>query len=213
MTTALYPSRNITLPFLRWPSEDAKTWVSGFVNTIESTPSIDALIAIGSAVRPGVTSSMDIDLVLITSGEKPNLRGITIDVDVRVFPTQEVDKLICQGNDLLIWTVNYGVLIWERNKAWSDLIARWRTRLPLPSSETALERARKAEAHVRHLTAVGDIDAAAEQEVSMLTHLARAKLIDRGIQPASRPELPTQLRAIGENTQAERLSTALKGIR
>jgi hypothetical protein len=56
----------------------------------------------------------------------------------------------------------------------------------------------------------GDADASQEQAVSYLTHLARAELLDRGIYPASRPELPSQLRAIGSFQTAEWLDGFLQ---
>jgi hypothetical protein len=56
----------------------------------------------------------------------------------------------------------------------------------------------------------GDADAAHEQAASYLTHLARAELLDRGIYPASRPEMASQLRAISSNQIAEQLDSLLQ---
>ena len=50
-------------------------------------------------------------------------------------------------------------------------------------------------------------------EISYRTHLARATLAKAGIQPASRPELPSQLREVGETVLASDLERALKGVR
>jgi len=50
---------------------------------------------------------------------------------------------------------------------------------------------------------LGDTDAAHEQALSYLAHLARAELLDRGVYPASRPELAEQLRGIGNYRLAE----------
>jgi hypothetical protein len=44
---------------------------------------------------------------------------------------------------------------------------------------------------------LGDTDAAYEQALSYVTHIARAKLLKRRVYPASRPEIPRQLRAVG----------------
>jgi hypothetical protein len=56
----------------------------------------------------------------------------------------------------------------------------------------------------------GDADASQEQAVSYLTHLGRAELLGRGVHPASRPELPSQLRAIGSLQIAECLERVLE---
>ena len=56
---------------------------------------------------------------------------------------------------------------------------------------------------------VGDEDAFNELNVSCLSHCARARLAAAGIQPASRPELPGQLRALGETDLATCLEDAL----
>jgi hypothetical protein len=44
----------------------------------------------------------------------------------------------------------------------------------------------------------------------LLTHRARAALLRAGVFPASRPELPAQLRQIRESTLAKDLEAALK---
>jgi hypothetical protein len=56
---------------------------------------------------------------------------------------------------------------------------------------------------------MGDLDAAHEQALSYFTHIARAELIDRGVYPASRPELPKQLRSIGDSRLAHSLEQLL----
>ncbi len=48
-----------------------------------------------------------------------------------------------------------------------------------------------------------------ELEVPYLTHLARAALAAESVFPASRPELPGQLRRIGQHEMADRLDSLL----
>lgn len=57
---------------------------------------------------------------------------------------------------------------------------------------------------------LGDADAAREQALSYLTHSARAELLEAGVYPASRPELPEQLRSIGDYLLAGRLERILE---
>ena len=73
----------------------------------------------------------------------------------------------------------------------------------------ANERAQQAERQRDGLAAAGDHDAAAELQLSALTHLARAALSGANVFPKSRPELAGQLRLIGKDALAARLEEAL----
>ena len=57
---------------------------------------------------------------------------------------------------------------------------------------------------------IGDEDAAQEQYITMLTQIARACLIRSDTYPASRPELPDQLKSVGEHELASQLEKALQ---
>jgi hypothetical protein len=59
-------------------------------------------------------------------------------------------------------------------------------------------------------TPEGDSDAAHEQLVTLLTHRAWASLLRNNVHPASRPELPDQLRSVGEQSLANSLEQALR---
>src|SRR5207244_528978 len=87
----------------------------------------------------------------------------------------------------------------------------WSERLPLPSPETAINRAHAAQQRAQELLGHGDRSAASELVVTMLTQRARAALSGAGIYPASRGELPGQLIGIGELDLAEELRSALLG--
>jgi hypothetical protein len=56
---------------------------------------------------------------------------------------------------------------------------------------------------------LGDENAAREQAISYLTHLVRAELLERGIFPASRPELARQLREVDDSELAANLERVL----
>jgi predicted nucleotidyltransferase len=196
---------------LRWPSEAAWHWTVRLVHRAIEDDHIDAVIAIGSSVRLHAATSSDVDLVVIYHGEKPGFGTPPIDVDVRSFRRDEVDALISDGNDLLGWTVRYGQLVYERDNFWSDVETRWAGRIPLPSATASLARASKAQRRVSDLLQVGDEDAALEQVVTMLTHTARARLIEASVYPASRPELPGQLASVGECDLASLLTDAIRG--
>ena len=194
----------------RWPSGAARAWTLGAVAEAERNGAIDAIVASGSAVRD-VERSDDLDLVLVYRHRRPGLPRPPIEVDLRQYERGEVARKLEAGHDYLSWTVRYGRALFERGGWWSRLREDWCDRLPPPSAAEARERAGKAGRRRDEMLAAGDRDAAADLEIAMLTHLARAALGEAGVFPLSRPELADQLRGIGERALAERLTEALAG--
>jgi len=179
------------------------------VQTACATPSVLAVVAIGSAVRM-VNASDDVDFLLIyTSDEPPGLGPPPLDVDLLVYAAATVDEKVASGHDLLGCAIRLGVLLYEREGYWSHLTQRWANRIPLPSAERSAERAARARRLAEDLRLVGDLESAAEQHMAWLTHDARVRLIQSGIYPASRPELPGQLRQIGASAEADEMDAAL----
>jgi hypothetical protein len=195
----------------RWPSVRAREWVQRLADEACSSPYVDALVGIGSAVRDVGHQASDVDLVVIYHRRPPSLAGKPIDVDIRAFPREEVGPRVASGHDLLGWGIRYGAAVCDRDGYWADLRARWNRRLPLPSPIVSLERAARTERLARDLLCAGDQDAALELLVSTLTHRARARLSQAGVYPASRPELPVQLREVGEHELAGLLADTLAG--
>ena len=191
-----------------WPSEGARTWTVTALRQAERDATITAIVASGSAVRD-VAHSDDLDLVLVYRGRRAPLPRPPIDVDLRQYEQAEVYRKLEAGHDYLSATVRYGRALFERDGWWTRLRADWDGRLSLPSAAGARARARETERRYDEMRALGDLDAAAELNVAMLTHLARAALTDAGVFPRSRPELAEQLRGIDEGPLADRLADAL----
>jgi hypothetical protein len=126
-----------------------------------------------------------------------------LEVDLRAYSTADIEARLQSGHDLLGWAVRFGRALFQRELFWDRLRDSWRLRLPLPSSKVARARAASAYRHLTDVFQLGDTDAAHEQALSYLAHLARAELLDRGVYPASRPELAEQLRGIGNYRLAE----------
>lgn len=193
----------------RWPTAQAKAWVENYVKRSIKNPSILAVVAVGSAVREGVQSN-DVDLLTIVKATSPNLQERPpLEVDLRTYVADNLEWQVRQGHDYLGWAVKFGVVLHEKNRFWSELVSSLRGQVPLPSARIARERAVRACEHARVLLEAGDNDAALEQVLSLLTHLARAELINSGVYPASRPELPKQLAVLDCSLLARLLSTAL----
>lgn len=155
-----------------------------------------AIVAVGSAVRPAV-STEDLDLVVICRDPLKLIVKPPIEVDIRAYAADQIEALVRDGNDLLGWTVKFGRMLFQRDDFWDTFVERWLDRIPLPSADVAERRAEEAFRRLSSLSELGDPDASREQALSYITHLSRAELIRRQVYPASRPELPNQLRAIG----------------
>jgi predicted nucleotidyltransferase len=192
----------------RWPSEEARQWVEQFVHDAADDPRIHAIVAYGSAVRD-VPESSDVDLLYVYSGEDAASATPPMDVELREFQAETLDDRVAAGDEVLGWSLRYGVPLFEREGWWTRLQSRWADRLPLPSATAAEERAARALKVAKGLEAGGDEDAAAELRLSALTQQARARLIRHGVFPLSRPELPEQLASIGEWEIASELDARL----
>ena len=206
-TRALLPTEALTAVRV-WPSDGARAWTINAVRQAEHDAAITAIVATGSAVRD-VEQSDDLDLVLVHRGRRASLPRPPIDVDLRQYEQAEVSRRLAAGDEYLASTVRYGRALYERDGWWSRLRADWDARLSLPSSDDARARAAETERRYDEMRALGDLDAAAELHVAMLTHLARAALSDAAVFPRSRPELAEQLRGIDEGPLADRLADAL----
>lgn len=197
---------------LRWPTERARRWTCDFVNSAKASNSFAAVVAIGSAVRPDVVSG-DLDLIVISAEATSPHISPPMEIDLRVFPAATLAAQIAGGHDLLGWAVKFGKPLFQRHCFWDSVVEDWKDSLPLPSAKLARERARSGHKRLVKVLASGDFDAVHEQAISYLTQLARAELLDRGICPASRPELASQLRAMGITGIAGQLERLLRSDR
>lgn len=204
------PIEGVSGQVLRWPTRRSKEWTEAFLRSAWSNPNVIAVVAIGSAVRPDVASA-DLDLVVICRNPDALDETPPMEVDLRAYSGVDVDVQLKGGHDMLGWAVRFGRVLLQRECFWDAVVQSWRHRLPLPSSKLARERAAVAHRHLINLFKLGDADAAHEQALSYLTHLARAELLDREVYPASRPELPEQLRGVGKFRLAESLGRLLQG--
>lgn len=180
-----------------------------FLDSARANTNIMAVIAVGSAVRPGVSSS-DLDMLVIRTDASSVTPSRPLEVDLRVYFPADIDSKLAAGHDMLVWAVMFGRALFQRDGFWDQVVKSWRHRLPLPSATLARARAAAAYRRMTDLLQLGDADAVREQAISYLTHLARAELLETGVYPASRPELPEQLREIGNYSLARRLDRILQ---
>lgn len=193
---------------LRWPTGASRDWVTRTLPELCANESVLAVVLLGSAIRPA-DSSFDFDCLYVYKGARPVFPRAPAEVDIRGFDSARIEQFIADGHDLLTWSIKLGRVVCERDGYWSKLRAEWLERMPFPSADVADKRAAKAEELLGELRQVGDEDAAVEQLVTALTHRARAALLRAAVFPASRPELPNQLREIGEFHLAQSLQSAM----
>ena len=193
----------------RWPSSDAAAWVKGFISRACDAPTTVAIVLIGSLAR-ATHEAGDVDLLYIYEGEPLPFGDHPMDVDIRAYNKDEFSsRLVCR-HGLVTWALRFGRIICQRDSFWSELVASFGVELPLPSARVVEDQARRAADVYDELIGIGDHDAAFEQRLSWLTHKAWARLLAHHIHPASRPELPDQLRSVGEKSLAGELASALR---
>jgi hypothetical protein len=133
-----------------------------------------------------------------------------MEIDLRIFPLATVDSKIAAGHDLLGWAIKFGKVLFQRDHYWETIINAWQQSLPLTSGALSRKRAVAARERLAKVLLSADAAVMHEQAVSYLTHLARTELLEHGVYPASRPDLPSQLRAINRNEIAEQLERFLQ---
>jgi predicted nucleotidyltransferase len=194
---------------LSWPSQSTRLAARELVQELCHAKSILAVVVFGSAVR-GAYETFDLDILYVYRDRRPSFRRPSMDIDLRGYLEVETTQLLSSGHDLICWAVKFGRSVCEREHFWATLVSKWSPRLQLPSITAAMDRASHAHAILMDLEATGDHDAALEQLVTYLTHMARVRLIEASTYPASRPELPEQLRELGVTDLAGDLESALR---
>lgn len=206
--TSNLPAPDLLASEHRWPSDDAHAWVVAFAHDVCSATTTEALVLIGSIARP-VQQVGDIDLLYVYRGEPVDFRDHPIDVDIRAYTKEEFLDRLSKRHDVITWALRFGRVVCQRDQFWTALVDSFAGHLPLPRPEVAQDRAKRAFAVYQRLLEIGDKKAALEQRISWLTHRAWERLLRAQIHPASRPELPQQLRAIQEALLAADLEAAL----
>lgn len=196
----------------RWPSARARTWFESFVHRAARDSNVVAVVVVGSAVRPRVTSE-DLDLLVVCHDIRALKLKTPMEVDVRKVELGSLERDISTGHDLLTWAVRYGKPTLDKEERWAKIVCRWVDRLPLPDVSVCAARANTAYQRMEEMRAVGDQNALNDLNVTYQTHRARGSLAAAGIYPASRPELAGQLRTIGEFDIANDLEQSISARR
>lgn len=162
-----------------------------------------AVLLVGSWARGSqVDPVSDLD-ILVVDGSIP--RRPPPGVQVISLTQAALRSRVAQGDDFVQWALRFAVPLKGRS-AWARLRKDLGGSAPWPSSTRKYEQAAKRLEAARDLLAMGDLSAAQDELRFALSHAARGVLLDRGIFPLSRPELPAQLREAGDSHLADSLS-------
>lgn len=167
----------------------------------------EAFALTGSTARHERTAISDLDYHVI--GPRPARRGLVGEVDIVATDAARFWEKLRAGDDYVQWTLRHGCILLDRTGIFrSGSRALVEERLwPDPARKRARLPAHRL--HAERLIAAGDEDAAQEQLRAALTSAARAVLLNAGVFPLSRNELPDQLRSVGAAALADALQSSI----
>jgi hypothetical protein len=144
--------------------------------------------------------------LLIVGGRSHEVPPVGMHITVL---SEEILRERCErGDDFVQWALHFGRAIagrreWARLRDQLLLTVRWPD--PAPKVESAFKHLKAAE----ELLFMEDWEAAREEASFGLSRLTRFELLQRGEFPLSRPELPHQLRSIGQEKLASILARVM----
>ena len=189
----------------------SRQWMHTFLEDAPSRPEVLALVAMGSAVRDRGHGRSDFDILIVYRGIRPTIEA-PMEVDLRFARYEELNDLVAKGNEIVCWAMKFGIGLYDPEDRWGQLGHSWRGRIPLPSAIEARKRAVEALKRTEEMLQLGDESAADDLVLASLTQFARERLLRNGVFPASRPELPDQLRALNKgDSLAKLLESAMYG--
>lgn len=180
------------------------------VGTLQSQDlaSTASVVLVGSAARHARQPGSDID-VMVVSDEKPQFDHLPYDVHVQTLTRREFVDRLCRRDDFALWAIRYGEPVTDPAGWFARVRERPEARAwPDPAHNFKLAQQRLSMA--RELLDMGDEDAAREELLFALSHLARAMLLERGVFPLSRPELAGQLAEVGDDETSRMLDSVMR---
>ena len=154
------------------------------------------VVLVGSAARGRMHARSDIDvLVLHHDGRRIRLRrpgDIHLQQDHRSRFLQRLED----GDDYPGWALRLGIPVHDPDEWWARNAAAEAANPHWPDWQAKVGPAGKRIRMATALLDVGDVEAAFEELLFGTSHVARAVLLKHGTFPLSRPEIPSQLKAI-----------------
>ncbi len=163
------------------------------------------VVLIGSVAREAATEKSDIDLLIVSPDPLPQFNVTPSAQIFRITRSDFLGRLRC-GDDFPQWAVRYGKVLLDEAHWWDELqrnpaLQQW------PDWRRKRDQGKKRLAFAKPLLESGDGDHAREELLLSARHLGRALLLKEREFPLSQPELPGQLREIGQSKIAELLDS------
>ncbi len=166
----------------------------------------EAFALTGSTARERRTEISDLDYHVV--GPRPRHTDLADEVDVYASDADRFWSKLRAGDDFVQWTLRFGLILFDTGifRAATGAIA---TEELWPDAGAKLSGLPALRGLAWRLIGVGDRDAAQEQVRATLTSGARGLLLENGVFPLARRELPEQLRVIECAELAEALSATI----
>jgi hypothetical protein len=153
-----------------------------------------AIVLVGSAARGVWSEASDIDLLVVRENPAKPVKSVS-GYHIQTATEADFVRNLSDGEDFEAWCVRLGKTlhddgIWTRIKS-SPAAATW------PKWQVKVKHGARRLLLAKMLLVTGDKDAAAEETLYTLGHIARAILLREGVFPFSRPELAEQISKIG----------------
>ncbi len=165
-----------------------------------------SLILSGSTARSQRTDISDLDYHLV--GTKIETKDLSSELDLHVLSEQKLASELLVGDDFVQWSLRFGAVVFD-DGAVRRALGLLVERQPWPNVARKRAHATRSLQLAHRFIATGDQDGALEQVRTALSLAARARLLDEGVFPLSRAELPAQLEAIGCRDGAEALTATI----
>lgn len=148
----------------------------------------------GSTARKRRTAISDLDYHVI--GSRLDVSDLPGDVDVVTTSPERFRRSLLDGDDFAQWTLRCGCVLLDTGPMREGV--RLIVEMDLwPDAQRKLKSLDMHRGEVERLIQMGDRDAAQEQLRAMLTTAARGLLLQTGVFPLARKELPLQLERAG----------------
>lgn len=169
---------------------------------------VQAFALTGSTARNRRTATSDLDYQVV--GARPRHDDLPDEVDIYAGDADHFWRKLRSGDDFVQWTLRFGCALFDTGIFRSGLRAIATEDL-WPDARAKLSRLPELCDLASRLIRMGDDDAAQDQVRATLTSAARGLLLDAGVFPLARSELPSQLHTVGFEELAGALAATIRG--
>lgn len=151
------------------------------------------VVLVGSGARGVRNTLSDLDVLVLSAGADRIRLKRPGDIHLQQDSRAGFLRRLEDGDDYPGWALRFGIPLRDPDGWWAEHVAAERKNPHWPDWHPKIEHAGKRARIASTLLDTGDVDAASEELLLAVSHVARATLLKCGIFPLSRPELPAQI--------------------